>query len=785
MFFHDWGILGLLTVGCNNPATKNTSAALAAKSQTDSETDTSTTDATPPVAPAIALAFSAVAETAITVNWLAAIDNEAAPDQLTYQAFYTAQSPDGDPTAEQVKATWTSLGVEMAATTSAEAAMLSPDTRYYFTVRVTDAAGNITVYPVASQATQKTISTITNATTTTSAGPSVALDTFSATSLNAAGAISLPFMYVPSAAGGTQLTHVLTEGGAAGITITSLTGNPVCTVAVTGLSALGGTLILSSCTGDGTLQLSVDEGTAEDSLGNLSLASVVSEVVTVDNTGPSIVSMTPATNPVNTTPTSIIVTFLEAVRSLSQSQFVLGGNCTTNPTKGSVVMSANNTVATMTLSGGTCTNTQALTVSIDPTAMLDTLGNPGTGSLATRTYTVSTVGPSASIGAPSATRISAGSPVLTMAFTYTASFAGGTALTGTLTSNGGGITVSGTPSCTVAVNSLSTSGGSILLSSCSGNGTFTVHVNAGTVKDALNNNSTVSSESATITLDNIQPTVSSTSPATSMIYSVPSSIALTFSEAVTAAADNFGFSGTCTAPTLSSVGGSGTATVTLTLSGGSCTNGQTLILTSALIGISDLAGNVGSGTNVVTLTYAVAKRIYVTHLVSAGPGGTNGTIYGNIGGISGTDSICATDSNKPNSSTYKALIVDDAGTRVACTSANCASSSASEHVGTWPLAANTAYVRADGTTAIGTTTSAGIFSFSLTNSISTLLSNSYALTGLNQDWTTKAGYTCTNWTDSSSSSRMQTGRLASADAAAVGYADFNCGQQRYLYCVEQ
>jgi Protein of unknown function (DUF1554) len=448
-------------------------------------------------------------------------------------------------------------------------------------------------------------------------------------------------------------------------------------------------------------------------------------------------------------------------------------------------MSAGNTVATMPLMGGLCTNAQVFTVTVDPTSILDTVGNSGTGTPAIRTYTVSTGAPTVSIGTPSATRISAGSPVLTMAFTYTASAAGGTALTGSLTTGGGGITVAtvtGTPTCTISVQSISPSGGTILLSSCSGNGTFTVHVNAATVKDALNVNSTVSSESALITVDNIVPTVSNTNPAASTIYSIPSSIIVNFSEVVTAVSGNFGFSGTCTAPTLSSIGGSGTATVTLNLSGGNCTNGQTLILTSTLSGISDLAGNVGSGTNTVTFTYAVPKRIYITHLVS---GGTNGTSNGNIGGISAADTICNTDSNKPNSSTYKALIVDDAGTRVACTSANCVTSGASEHAGTWPLAPNAAYVRADGTTAIGTTTSAGIFSFDLTNSISTLLSNSYALTGLNQDWTTKTGYTCANWTDSSSSSRMQTGRLASADANAIAYADFNCAQQRYLYCVEQ
>lgn len=208
------GVLGLLTIGCNNPTTTTAdTAALAAKKKTVTETDTNS-DITPPTAPTAALTFSAVTDTAITLNWAAATDNETAADQLTYQAFYTTQAPSREPTAEQVKATWTLLGVEMAASTSVEATGLSPDMLYYFTVCVTDAAGNITVYPVASQATNLTVTTTTTAVTTI--GPSVTLGSLSGTSINAAGAISLPFTYVPSAAGGTQLTHILTEGGGRG-----------------------------------------------------------------------------------------------------------------------------------------------------------------------------------------------------------------------------------------------------------------------------------------------------------------------------------------------------------------------------------------------------------------------------------------------------------------------------------------------------------------------------------------------------------------------------------------
>jgi hypothetical protein len=84
----------------------------------------------------------------------------------------------------------------------------------------------------------------------------------------------------------------------------------------------------------------------------------------------------------------------------------------------------------------------------------------------------------------------------TLALIYTPSIAGGTTLTGSLTEDGGGITVTnilGNPPCAVGVSSISTLGGTITLSNCSGNGFLTVHVDAATAKDSLNNNSTASS----------------------------------------------------------------------------------------------------------------------------------------------------------------------------------------------------------------------------------------------------------------------------------------------------
>ncbi len=89
---------------------------------------------------------------------------------------------------------------------------------------------------------------------------------------------------------------------------------------------------------------------------------------------------------------------------------------------------------------------------------------------------------------------------------------------------------------------------------------------------------------------------------------------------------------------------------------------------------------------------------------------------GNFGGATGADTFCMGDANYPGTGTYKALLTDGS-TRIACTTANCGGGP-SEHVG-WILAANKRYTRVDGTE-IGTTTANGIFTFPLTNSISTV-----------------------------------------------------------------
>ena len=172
-----------------------------------------------------------------------------------------------------------------------------------------------------------------------------------------------------------------------------------------------------------------------------------------------------------------------------------------------------------------------------------------------------------------------------------------------------------------------------------------------------------------------------------------------------------------------------------------------------------------------------AKRIFVT-----------AAIYdGNLGGVAGADAKCQADANRPNASTYKALLVDGYY-RVACTqgNANCA---ANQHVD-WVLAANTVYVRSNGSTIIGTTNSEGIFPWSggaLSNSIGPDVATAY--TGLGSDWTRYPGCgsycDCTWFTKNTSGDSGSIGQAASLTSNMIVLGTASCSTSHALYCAEQ
>ncbi len=346
-----------------------------------------------------------------------------------------------------------------------------------------------------------------------------------------------------------------------------------------------------------------------DASKNTGVSTIFSQA-TAEALSPTLSSLVPATNLVNPLPKTIVAIFSEAMSPLSVSNFSLSGTCATLPTTQAVAMSTDGTTATLSLSDGTCLDTQTLMVSLDPTTVTSAAGVAGTGTVSSNTYTLATTGPLATVGTPSSTVLTV-LHTATVTVKYAASASGNPVLTSALTASGGGITLTpltGTPSCTVAVDLLTTPSSPIItLSGCSGTGTFTVHVDAGTATDPLGNLSATSAESALITVDNTAPTLDSLFPATSYVNPTPTSILATFSKAMHALpVDNFVLTGTCSSlPTKGTVTmGGGNMIATLSLSGGSCTNGQTLSVAVNPTALKDTLENSGTGST-ITRTYTV------------------------------------------------------------------------------------------------------------------------------------------------------------------------------------
>jgi len=153
-------------------------------------------------------------------------------------------------------------------------------------------------------------------------------------------------------------------------------------------------------------------------------------------------------------------------------------------------------------------------------------------------------------------------------------------------------------------------------------------------------------------------------------------------------------------------------------------------------------------------------------------------VTGAFGGPSGGDTLCANDSSKPATGTFKAMVVDGS-TRVACTSANCTSGGVSENVD-WVLNPGSDYARVDGTP-IGTTNSSAVFTFPLSNSV--YGSSGAYWAGFNADWTTSAN-TCGGWTTLSAVTGTR-GNRGATDSTAISNGASVCGPTLGIICVEQ
>ncbi|HNN06615.1 MAG TPA: DUF1554 domain-containing protein, partial [Leptospiraceae bacterium] len=187
--------------------------------------------------------------------------------------------------------------------------------------------------------------------------------------------------------------------------------------------------------------------------------------------------------------------------------------------------------------------------------------------------------------------------------------------------------------------------------------------------------------------------------------------------------------------------------------------------------VTNASGGATANITNVNVNCNVPKRIFIT-----------ANVYnGSLGGVSGADTKCSADSNKPSTGTYKALIVQGT-TRRACSTANCSGGS-SEGID-WVLTANTNYYQKDGSAYVGTTSSAAIFTFSLAKPFSSADTGPLSWTGLQKDWTNSTD-NCTSWTTSSAGvSGTEAVGYSIADIS-IYYDSRTCNGTQSLYCVEQ
>ncbi|MCB1170611.1 MAG: DUF1554 domain-containing protein [Leptospiraceae bacterium] len=159
-------------------------------------------------------------------------------------------------------------------------------------------------------------------------------------------------------------------------------------------------------------------------------------------------------------------------------------------------------------------------------------------------------------------------------------------------------------------------------------------------------------------------------------------------------------------------------------------------------------------------------------------------------GVEGADAICAQEKNASFSSLpgfaseYKALLAS--AQRRACTSANCSTSGAAEHLD-WVLAANTTYLNPTGAV-IMTTNESGIVDFS-SSSLSTAFTTEVGSywTGFKDSpaWTTDVS--CSDWTSNGSGDSAMQGNGSATGVSAIGSFgnQTNCNNMRRFLCVRQ
>jgi hypothetical protein len=325
-----------------------------------------------------------------------------------------------------------------------------------------------------------------------------------------------------------SITYTVTYTGADAVALANgdvainPTGGASANVNVTGSGLTTRTITLSSFTGSGTVGISIAGSTASDLAGNNAAAAGPSATVNVDNTAPTVSSITLANaSPNNLSSVNFTVTFSEPVQAstVTSADFTISPIGPTGTSIGSISPSTGNaTIFTVTVNTGSGDGTIGLDRP-STSSVLDVLGNDGTGQTLTgATYTIDKTPPVVS----SIARAS-GSPSNASSVNFTVTF---NELVQASTVNSADFTIVASGATGTSFGTISPSSGTatvftIPVNTGSGNGTIGLDRLAGSsVTDAVGNVGTGQALVGQVyTIDKTPPTILSITNSIATIYS--------------------------------------------------------------------------------------------------------------------------------------------------------------------------------------------------------------------------------------------------------------------------
>ncbi|NMC53307.1 MAG: sortase, partial [Chloroflexi bacterium] len=348
------------------------------------------------------------------------------------------------------------------------------------------------------------------------------------------------------------------------------------------------TLTPAANTSNATNIITLNNSGVQDLAGNAGSGSTDSNNYAVDTIRPTASIVVNDTSLLAGEASPVIFIFSEAVSGLTTTDLTVGSGSLSEP-----VTSDGGITWAATLTPAVDTSDAANVVTLNNSGVADMAGNVGSGTTNSNTYTVNTVRPTTESIVVSDTSLIVGE---TSAVTFTFSEAvsgltttdltvGSGSLSEPATSDGG---VTWTATLTPATN---TSDAANIIT-----------LNNSGVQNAVGNAGSGSTASNNYAVDTIRPTASIVVSDTSLAAGETSAVTFTFSEAVSglSTADLTVGSGSLSEPSSSDGGITWTATLTPAADTSNATN----VITLDTSGVTDMAGNAGSGTT-ISNTYAV------------------------------------------------------------------------------------------------------------------------------------------------------------------------------------